>query len=128
MNHLPAMVSTGYPGQYRLVSACGRRGRILPREGSTPLQGTWLAHEHVRQCELCEVAWDAAEEEGRVRQMFTSSGERRWDGPGAVIFEVEPAYRPTRGYTRSGSPKDRRLQVMLRIETAGERRFRARPR
>ncbi len=108
----------------RLVSACGRRGPIRARGGDEPRQEALFHVPAVTPtCRECCVAWDRAEEAGQVRDLFTANGEREWASGGAPVF-VAPArrrHRSGRSLYRDGTPKDLRLQVVVRDETPRRR-------
>lgn len=95
-----------------MVTACGKRGPIRPRDdlGSLPVQlparqtrilldGVELvtpsyADEVPLVCEACAVRWDAAEAEGKLRVMWTMNRRRQWRAHGAPLFMANPYPKP----------------------------------
>lgn len=68
-------------------------------------------------CPGCAVVWDKAETEGRLIIAFTTTGLREWKGP-AYCQSTAPTRRAHMSYYANGSPKDLRLQVFKRTESA----------
>lgn len=86
--HLPAV--TGRVGALLMVTACGRRGPIRPRDDLGALPVTLplgLFDEAPLVCDECRVAWDQAEELGELVTMWTSNTKREWRAHGAPLGE-----------------------------------------
>ena len=74
--HRPAILG---PDGERLTTACGRRGAIGRVEASLlPLS---------MECPACAVAWDEAEQEGRVVVRRVVNARRSWRGAGAFVVD-----------------------------------------
>lgn len=91
--HLPSALDLGRRLGGVMTTACGKRGPIRPREdlGVLPVQ----THLHVFDeaplvCEDCLVAWDAAEESGRLRVYWLQNDKREWRSHGAPLFLEQP--------------------------------------
>lgn len=114
--HLPAVIRNGGNA---LTTACGKRGPIRVREdiGTYPIstsQPFLLAVEPERfECEKCAVAWDEAEQNGRIEPRYIHNGHRQWRGPGAYVAPLADLER-----YKHHLPKMLIALVMVRPRTA----------
>ena len=87
VHHLPAIVLFRDDEKHHtLVTACGKRGALAVRDAAEEAQLQFLGTVHL--CPDCLVKWDAAEEEGALRVVWSVNGKRQWAGPGAVVFAL----------------------------------------
>lgn len=104
--HIPAIIVRETPRtHYVLTSACGKSGPMKVRDDlghfpvdlftPTQAQPTSLV------CPECEVAWDKAEDEGRLLTVFVHNGKRAWSAKGAPVF-LEPPTRHQQCWSCAG--------------------------
>ena len=91
--HLPAIMRTALAGEGLMVTACGKRGPIRPREdlGALPVSlGLTLFDEAPLVCEECCVAWDDAEARNRLVLWWARGDKREWRSHGAPLTKEQP--------------------------------------
>lgn len=100
--HLPGVLvePNGRPHS-TMVTACGKRGPIRPRDdlGALPVQVSAfnfaVDEDDPLVCEACSVAWDAAESEGKLLVLWVRNLKRAWRSGGAPLFALAPYREPT---------------------------------
>ena len=98
--HLPGVFVTpaGRPHS-TMVTACGKRGPIRPRDdlGALPVQAVafdFMADEDLLVCSACSVAWDEAEQAGKLLVLWVQNLKRAWRSGGAPLFIAPPFPEP----------------------------------
>lgn len=96
--HIPAIRRPAalVGNQFVMVTACGKRGPLKPREdlGAFPVDlfdAQERAHFDALICPECLVAWDRAEEEGRLLHVWAMNMKREWHAHGAPLVITPPS-------------------------------------